>query len=508
EETRRYNSLNPADKATLSITRLLVGNRHFRVFLVVYSFMLHMLVLINTYQWAMTEECKHDHTEQICRQFATGFSAAGASVVGDPLKPRPNPKQQQDMAASPGGEKAVMDARRAAGKTARRVLNFAAGPACMPLEVLEKAQAELVDFRGKGMSLMEMSHRGAEYEEVHNRAIRDLRALLGVPEKGYRVLFLQGGGSLQFSAVVYNLLAARRRSLEEDDDASSPRPKVDYVITGSWSAKAAEEAARLGCRVNVVADGKEHFGGRYAGVPPREKWKLSGSRAVYVYYCDNETVDGVEFPFVPDVGSVPLVCDMSSNILSRPVDVCKFGVIYAGAQKNIGPAGMTVVIVREDLLAAPASADDATGRSAPVGPLTLNYKLQADNNSLYNTAPTFAIYLAGLVFEWLLARGGLPAITAANERKARKLYDTIDASRGFYRCPVDIASRSRMNVVFRLPIPELESKFVTEAEARDMVQLRGHRSVGGIRASIYNAMAEGGVEVLAKFMEEFAAANR
>ncbi|KAI9021953.1 phosphoserine aminotransferase [Hyaloraphidium curvatum] len=395
-------------------------------------------------------------------------------------------------------------------------LNFGAGPAMIPRNVLEKAQADLLNYGGTGMSVMELSHRSKEFEAILAAADKDLRTLMDIPDN-YKVLFLQGGATTQFSAVLYNFIGRKRGGAENghaaDDWRSIP---VDYIVTGGWSDKAAKEAQRLGAKVNIVLDTKKQG---YSGVPPPEQWKLSGPSAAYVYYCSNETVHGVEFQnngaagqegvFPGDVvdPSVPLVCDMSSNILSRPLDVSRFALIYFGAQKNVGPSGLTVVVVRSDLL-------DAT-HPGLVPPIMLEYKTAADNTSMYNTPPTFAIYVSGLVFKDLIEKGGIAAVDKVNEAKAKKLYGAIEASNGFYRCVVKEGFRSRMNVPFRIygsateaaPSADLESKFLKGALQRNMQQLPGHRSVGGIRASIYNAMPLAGVEALCAYMEEFAKAN-
>ncbi|RUS24858.1 pyridoxal phosphate-dependent transferase [Jimgerdemannia flammicorona] len=365
--------------------------------------------------------------------------------------------------------------------------------------VLLKAQAEFLDYGNTGMSILELSHRSKDFETLVNKAKEDLTHLLSIPDN-YDILFMQGGGTTQFSAVVYNLLAAHRKL----HPSAPANPLVDYLITGSWSAKAAEEAARLGANVNIVINTKK-LRGAYTSVPPASEWRLSGPDAAYVYYCDNETVDGVEFSTVPDIDpAVPLVVDMSSNILSRRVDVARFGVIYAGAQKNIGPAGVTVVIIRRDLLVGPNSA--ASPEGAPLRPLMLDYKTHADHNSLYNTPPMFGIYISKLVFEWLKEYGGVTRMEETNRRKARRLYETIDRS-AIYKSVVERESRSRMNVTFRIYPEALEKEFLKGAEARNYVQLKGHRSVGGIRASIYNAMPLEGVEELVTYMIEFEKAN-
>ena len=353
-----------------------------------------------------------------------------------------------------------------------RVYNFSAGPAVLPDEVLQRARDEVLDWHGSGMSVMEMSHRGKEFISIAQKAEADLRQILGIPAS-YKVLFLQGGASLQFAMVPLNLLA--------------DKGKADYIHTGEWSKKAIGEAKRHG-QVNVAADAGAS---KYTTIPPRAEWKLDPG-AAYVHYTPNETIGGVEFHWVPDTGDVPLVADLSSTILSRPIDVTKFGVIYAGAQKNIGPAGLTIAIIREDLI----------GRAPANVPAMLNYKTQADNESMYNTPPTYGWYVAGLVFEWILEQGGLVALGERNRRKAEKLYAAIDDS-GFYKNPVTKDCRSWMNVPFTLPDPALDEGFLKEAKAVGLVTLKGHRSVGGMRASIYNAMPEAGVDALVDFMKDF-----
>ncbi|CAG8441819.1 9443_t:CDS:1 [Acaulospora morrowiae] len=382
--------------------------------------------------------------------------------------------------------------------TTTGVWNFGAGPATMPKSVLKKAQTDLLNYKNTGMSVMEISHRSKEYEKLNNEAQKNLRDLLEIPEN-YKILFMQGGGHTQFSAVVLNLLVVKRRQFEDSTEGGKEEfnPPLDYLVTGSWSQKAVEEAKKLYNNVNVALDVKK-LRGSYGSIPPQEEWKLSGPSAAYVYYCDNETVNGVEFNHVPDIDpSVPLVCDMSSNLLSRKVNISKFGMIYAGAQKNIGPAGVTVVIVREDLLATPKPSVDV-----PAVPSMLSYKVLADHNSLYNTPPVFAIYMSDLVFEWLLENGGIEAIEKVNFIKASRLYDCIKNSK-IYRSPIEESVRSRMNVPFRIEPEELEKEFLKGAEELGMVQLKGHRSVGGIRASIYNAMPLEGVDTLIKYMQEF-----
>jgi phosphoserine aminotransferase len=354
------------------------------------------------------------------------------------------------------------------------IYNFSAGPAVLPKAVLQQAQAELLDWHGSGMSVMEMSHRGKEYMGIHAQAEADLRELMGIPAN-YKVLFLQGGAHLQFSMIPLNLLRGKT--------------SVDYVNTGEWSKKAIGEAKKF-ANVNVVADNKDK---NCTYVPAFDTWKLDKD-AAYVHYTPNETIGGVEFNWIPKTGDVPLVADMSSNILSRQIDVSKFGLIYAGAQKNIGPAGLTLVIVREDLV----------GHADARLPTMMDYKTHADNESMYNTPPTYGIYMAGLVFQWLKKNGGIAAIEANNIAKANLLYAAIDGSNGFYNCPVAKADRSRMNVPFTLKDANLDGDFLKQAEARGLLQLKGHRSVGGMRASIYNAMPLAGVQALADFMGEFA----
>lgn len=352
------------------------------------------------------------------------------------------------------------------------VFNFSAGPAMLPRAVLERARDELLDWHGSGMSVMEMSHRGKEFMSIAAQSEADLRELLAIPAT-YKVLFLQGGATSQFAMVPMNLLRGKR--------------KADYINTGAWSKKAIGEAQRY-CEVNVAASSADS---KFTTIPERSGWQLDPS-AAYLHYTPNETIGGVEFHAIPDVGDVPLVADMSSTILSRPLDVARFGLIYAGAQKNIGPAGLTVVIVREDLI----------GETLPGTPSMFDYKAHADNDSMLNTPPTFGWYLAGLVFGWLKEQGGLAAMAERNRRKAQRLYDAIDTS-GFYRSPVDPACRSWMNVPFTLPDAALDADFLAGARGAGLLSLKGHRSVGGMRASIYNAMPEAGVNALVDFMAEF-----
>ena len=353
-----------------------------------------------------------------------------------------------------------------------RVYNFSAGPAAMPEPVLQRAQAELLDYRGSGMSVMEMSHRGSHFMAILAKAEADLRTLLAIPAH-YRVLFLQGGALGQNAAVPLNLLPA--------DGVA------DYIDTGHWAQKSIAEARKYG-RVTVAASSAD---AGYTYVPPQSAWQRSDG-ASYVHVTTNETIGGVEYHRIPDTGDVPLVADASSHILSRPLDVGKFGVIYAGAQKNIGPAGLTVVIVRDDL----------TGRARRECPSVLDYAVQAKADSMFNTPATFAIYLAGLTFEWLLAQGGLAAIERANIAKAETLYAEIDRT-GFYRNPVRPADRSRMSVPFVLRDTSLDEAFLDGAKARGLSQLKGHRAVGGMRASLYNAMPLAGVQALVLWMREF-----
>jgi phosphoserine aminotransferase len=355
-----------------------------------------------------------------------------------------------------------------------RIYNFSAGPATLPEEVLKQAQDELLDWHGAGMSVMEMSHRGKEFMSIAAQAEADLREVMEIPDN-YKVLFLQGGASSQFAMVPLNLMGRTG--------------KADYINTGSWSKKAIAEAKRYG-EVNVIADTAADF------KAPAEAELSFSADAAYVHYTPNETIQGVEFPYIPDTGDIPLVADMSSTILSRPIDVSKFGIIYAGAQKNIGPAGLTLVIIREDLI----------GHAPESCPAMMNYQIHADAGSMYNTPPTYGWYLAGLVFRWLRDNGGLETMAVINERKAEELYAAIDAS-DFYANPVDPECRSWMNVPFTLADPGLDGRFLEEAAARGMKSLKGHRSVGGMRASIYNAMPEEGVQALIDFMRDFEKAN-
>lgn len=360
-------------------------------------------------------------------------------------------------------------------KTVDRVFNFSAGPAVLPVSVLEEIQRDLVALPGVGMSILEISHRSKTFEAILAKAEADIRALAGIPAS-YKVLFLQGGASLQFSMVPMNLLGANQTA--------------DYIDSGSWAEKAIKEAKRIGV-VNIAATTKAVS---YARVPEQSELKLTPG-AAYVHMTSNNTIEGTQAKSLPEVGDVPLVNDTSSDMFSRPLDVARHGLIYAGAQKNMGPAGLTIVIVREDLLARSNEKKSAL-------PTMLNYAVHAENSSLYNTPPTFAVYALGLVMKWLIGQGGLPAMAAANERKAAKLYAEIDRS-GFYRGTAEKSSRSLMNVTFRLATEDLENLFVKESTAAGLDGLKGHRAVGGMRASIYNAFPEEGIEALVSFMREF-----
>ncbi len=354
-----------------------------------------------------------------------------------------------------------------------RVFNFSAGPAALPEPVLRRAAEEMLDWHGSGMSVMEMSHRGKEFISIATDAERLLRELLAIPAN-YKVLFMQGGAIGENAIVPMNLLRGRT--------------SIDFIDTGEWSKKSIKEAKKYAA-VNVAATSAATG---YDRVPPRDAWHLDAN-AAYVHICSNETIGGVEYHFTPDVGSgVPLVADMSSDILSRPVDVSKYGLIYAGAQKNIGPAGLTIVIVRDDLL----------GHAMPITPSAFDFATVAENESMYNTPPTYAIYIAGLVFQWLKDQGGLATMAERNRAKAALLYDFLDASK-FFSSPVQADCRSLMNVPFKLKNEALDGAFLKGAEARGMLQLKGHRSVGGMRASIYNAMPAEGVKALVAYMKDF-----
>ena len=364
-----------------------------------------------------------------------------------------------------------------AAQSLDRVFNFAAGPATLPENVLKRAQSELYNWHGSGMSVMEMSHRGKEFLSIIQKAESDLRALLDIPAE-YAVLFLQGGATSQFAAIPLNLC-------KRDDP-------VDILVTGSWGDKAFKEAQKF-CKPSVIWSGKSE---KYTKIPSFDGLDQNPD-AKYLHICANETIHGVEFKNYPTPKNKDalLIADMSSNFCSKPVDVSKFGLIYAGAQKNVGPSGVTIVIVRKDLV----------GNAQEITPVMFDYKIHVDNNSLYNTPPCYGIYMCGLVFEDLLAQGGLKEVEKKNIRKAQILYDAIDESNGFYRCPVEKSVRSLMNVPFTLEKSELEAEFIKEAAKEKMIQLKGHRSVGGMRASIYNAMPLAGVERLVAFMKDFQA---
>ncbi len=354
-----------------------------------------------------------------------------------------------------------------------RVYNFNPGPAILPEPVLKEVQENLLALPGVGMSILEISHRSSTFENILNETINNLKKLANIPEN-YKILFLGGGASLQFSMVPLNLMP--------------PKNKADYIVTGSWSKKAVKEAKRVGA-VNIAASTEDE---NFKRIPRQDELKLDPD-AAYVHYTSNNTIYGTEWNYIPEVGNVPLVCDMSSDIFSYPFDVSKFGLIYAGVQKNLGPAGVTLVIIREDLLE----------RSQDTLHTMLNYKIHAENNSLYNTPPVFAIYIVGLVAKWLLNLGGLEAIAKLNDEKAKLIYDAIDNSNGFYKGHAEKDSRSKMNITFRLPSEELEKKFVKEATEQGLVGLKGHRSVGGLRASVYNAFPIEGAKALVEFMKDF-----
>ena len=357
-----------------------------------------------------------------------------------------------------------------------QIFNFSAGPAVLPKEVLAQARDEMMDWHDSGMSVMEMSHRGKEFMTIAAEAEADLRELMNIPSN-YKVLFLQGGAHSQFSMVPMNLLRGKI--------------SADYLDTGIWSKKAIDEAARY-CEVSVVASSKDE---NYTYAPAQDAWKLNKD-AAYVHFTSNETIGGVEMFWTPKTGDVPLVCDMSSHILSRPVDVSQYGIIYAGAQKNIGPAGLTIVIVRDDLI----------GTTIAGTPTMFDYKVHADNDSMYNTPATYGIYMAGLVFKWLKAKGGLAAIEKINIAKSALLYDYLDAS-DFYHSPIAIENRSRMNIPFTLKDASFDEAFLKQAQQNGLLQLKGHKLVGGMRASIYNAMPIEGVQALISFMKQFEQAN-
>ncbi|WP_137718358.1 3-phosphoserine/phosphohydroxythreonine transaminase [Methylobacillus flagellatus] len=353
-----------------------------------------------------------------------------------------------------------------------QIFNFSAGPAVLPQVVLAQARDEMMDWRGSGMSVMEMSHRGKEFLSIAAEAEADLRSLMAIPDN-YKVLFLQGGAHSQFSMIPFNLLRGKTAA--------------DYLNTGIWSEKAIAEAARF-CEVNVVASSADR---NFTYAPTQSEWRLNPD-AAYVHYTSNETIGGVEIFWTPETGDVPLVCDMSSHILSRPIDVSRYALIYAGAQKNIGPAGLTIVIVRDDLI----------GHAQAGTPTMMDYQIHADNDSMYNTPPTFAIYMAGLVFKHVLKLGGLAAMEQNNIAKAKLLYDYLDAS-AFYSSPVAPDNRSRMNIPFTLKDARLDGEFLKHAQQQGLLQLKGHKLVGGMRASIYNAMPIEGVQALIRFMQQF-----
>jgi phosphoserine aminotransferase len=357
-----------------------------------------------------------------------------------------------------------------------RVFNFSAGPATLPESVLRQAAEEMLDWHGSGMSVMEMSHRGKEFISIHAQTESLLRELMNIPAN-YKVLFLQGGAIGQNAFIPMNLLRGHA--------------SADYINTGEWSKKSIKEAKKY-CAVNVAASAEAN---NFTSVPKQDTWKLDPN-AAYVHICSNETIGGVEYHWTPDTGSVPLVADMSSNILSRPIDVSSYGLIYCGAQKNIGPAGLTIVIVREDLI----------GHALPITPSAFDLKQQADNDSMFNTPPTYAVYIAGLVFQWIKAQGGLKAMEQHNRTKAALLYDYLDST-SFYSSPIARDDRSLMNVPFKLRDDSLDEAFLKGAQAAKMIQLKGHRSVGGMRASMYNAMPIEGVQALVAYMKEFEASH-
>ncbi len=354
----------------------------------------------------------------------------------------------------------------------KRVYNFSAGPSMLPLSVLERAGAEITNYQGSGMSVMEMSHRSKVFDKIFQDTQQKLRRMMNVPE-GYKILFLQGGASMQFSMAPLNLIGKTG--------------KADYAVTGNFSNLAYKEAKKYG-EISVAASSEDK---NHTYIPTQDQLKLD-PQASYFYYCANNTIYGTEWQYVPDTGDVPIVCDMSSDILSRPVDVSKYGIIFAGAQKNMAPAGLTVVIIKEEL----------AGHELPYTPLMLNYKTMIDKDSMYNTPPCWCIYMLGLVLDWLEEQGGLKGMEAIKHSKAQLLYDVLDSSR-LFTCPAEKGSRSDMNVTFRSVSEELDAKFVAEATAAGFTNLKGHRNVGGMRASIYNAMPVEGVEKLAEFIKAF-----
>jgi len=373
-----------------------------------------------------------------------------------------------------------MPAVVASASTDERLYNFSAGPAMLPMDVLKKAQEDLVDWQGSGMSVMEMSHRGKEFMSIANKAEADLRTLLAIPDN-YKVLFMQGGASSQFSAIPLNLL-------KEDDT-------IDILVTGSWSKKCAAEMKKF-CKVNIAADGKETFGA-FKGIPAKDTWTCS-DKSKYLVLCANETIEGVEFKEDPLVEGKTLIADVSSNFLSKPINISNYGVVYGGVQKNIGPAGMAIVIVREDLL----------NNSRKDCPAMLDWTVMSENDSMYNTPPCYTIYMCGLVFEKLLNEGGLEEMEKRNIAKCKVVYDAIENSNGFYNCPTEASDKSCMNIPFTLANADLDKPFIAEAAEAGLVTLKGHRSVGGMRASVYNAMPKEGCEKLASFMKDFQERNQ
>ncbi|CAG7785229.1 unnamed protein product [Allacma fusca] len=420
--------------------------------------------------------------QQHSRSTAAGSSAAEGAPQSRPTHCRNNSSTSTSTSPHSNSSSPQDTTSRTTGstnnsKTMGDFVYFGAGPAKLPTTVLERIQGELLDLGGSHVSILEMSHRSPEFMKIVDDTVAKARKLLNIPDN-YQVLFMQGGGTGQFSGVPLNLIGRTG--------------KADYIVTGSWSAKAAKEAEKYG-QPRLVAPKPATFG----AIPDPASWSLD-PEASYVYYCDNETVEGVEFHFVPETNGVPLVADMSSNIFSKPIDISKYGLIYAGAQKNIGPAGVTIVIVRDDLL----------NHALPITPNVLSYKVMAKENSLHNTPPCFAIYAVGLVFDWILENGGVEEMERRAIEKSDLLYNLIDKSNGFYTSVVDPSCRSRMNVPFRVKKDEkVEEKFLKEAKAAKFLGLKGHRSVGGIRASIYNAILPEQVSRLGSFIEEFAANN-
>jgi phosphoserine aminotransferase len=355
----------------------------------------------------------------------------------------------------------------------KTVINFGAGPAMLPAEVMQQAQAEFLDWNGTGISVVEMSHRSKSFLAIAEEAEKDLREVLAIPAN-YKILYVPGGATALMSMVPLNLLAQGGTG--------------DYLLTGNWSDKAYGEAKRLG-KTNLAGSSKAE---KFYTIPERSSWKLSSDSA-YLYYTDNETIAGVEFADIPDVGNIPLVCDMTSNFLSRPFDVSKYGIVFASAQKNFGPAGLACVVIREDLI----------GKAGPQVPFLCDFKIYADNESMFNTPPTFTWYMAGLIYKWIKKQGGLTVMDQRARQRADRLYDVIDSSE-FYSNPIDRKFRSRMNVPFILKDESLNDAFLAEAKKNNLIELKGHRSVGGMRASIYNGMTMDGIEALVSFMLDFA----